>query len=125
MFNLFKGRARDVKQIRNLLLQFIKEKLQKAEGGEGANITSMQLLINCSDNERHLYEAAVYANVPGKFKTDEVQRMADDYAIMLPASWKFEVSNFFREYVLRLLSIVIVIKRNLLNRRVGTSSLGF
>lgn len=92
MFNLFKGRARDVKQIRNLLLQFIKEKLQKAEGGEGANITSMQLLVNCSDNERHLYEAAVYANVPGKFKTDEVQRMADDYAIMLPASWKFEVA---------------------------------
>lgn len=91
MFNLFKERLRDVKQIRNHLIQFIKEKLQSAEGGEGANITAMHVLINCRDNERHLYEAAVFANVPGKFKTDEVQRMADDYAIMLPASWKFDV----------------------------------
>jgi hypothetical protein len=29
--------------------------------------------------------------MPGKFKTDEIQRMADDYAIKLPESWKFEV----------------------------------
>ncbi|MBC7534590.1 MAG: FHA domain-containing protein [Ferruginibacter sp.] len=92
MFNLFKDRPADVKTIRNLLLQFIKEKLQRAEGGEGANITGIHLFINCTDNERHLYESAVFANNPGKFKSDELQKMADDYAIMLPASWTFEVA---------------------------------
>ncbi len=92
MFNLFKERPGDVKQIRSLLLQFIKEKLQRAEGGEGANITGVYLFINCTDHERHLYEAAVFANMPGKFKTEEVQRMADDYAIKLPASCKFEIA---------------------------------
>ncbi|MEO7307579.1 MAG: FHA domain-containing protein [Ferruginibacter sp.] len=92
MLNLFKERGGDVKQIRNHLIQFIKEKLQRAEGGEGANITGVHLFINCPDSERHLYEAAVFANVPGKFKTDEIQRVADDYAIKLPESWKFEVA---------------------------------
>ncbi|MEO6541485.1 MAG: FHA domain-containing protein, partial [Ferruginibacter sp.] len=91
MLNLFKERSGDVKQIRNTLIQFIKEKLQRAEGGEGANITGMHLFINCPDSERHLYEAALFADVTGKFKTDEIQRMADDYAIKLPGSWKFEV----------------------------------
>jgi hypothetical protein len=92
MLNLFKERTGDVKQIRNHLIQFIKEKLQRAEGGEGANITGVHLFINCTESERHLYEAAVYSNVPGKFKADEIQRMADDYAIKLPESWKFEVA---------------------------------
>ncbi len=92
MFNLFKERPGDVKQIRSQLLRFIKEKLQRAEGGEGANITGIHLFINCNDSERHLYEAAVFANVPDKFKIDEVQKMADDYAIKLPESWKFEVA---------------------------------
>ena len=92
MFNLFKDRPADVKTIRNLLLQFIKEKLQRAEGGEGANITGIHLFINCTYNERHVYESAVFANNPGKFKSDELQKMADDYAIMLPASWTFEVA---------------------------------
>ena len=92
MLNLFKERTADVKQIRDHVIQFIKEKLQRAEGGEGANITGGYLFINCPDSERHLYEAAVYSNVPGKFKTDEIQRMADDYAIKLPESWKFEVA---------------------------------
>lgn len=92
MFNLFKERPGDVKQIRSQLLRFIKEKLQRAEGGEGTNITGVHLFINCSDSERHLYEAAVFSNVPDKFKTDEVQRMADDYAIKLPDNWKFEVA---------------------------------
>ncbi len=92
MFNLFKDRPADVKTIRNQLLQFIKEKLQRAEAGEGSNITGIHLFINCTDSERHLYEAAVYANKPGKFKTEEVQKMADDYAIQLPASCVFEVA---------------------------------
>ncbi|MEO6488447.1 MAG: FHA domain-containing protein [Ferruginibacter sp.] len=92
MFNLFKERSHDVKGIRNLILQFIKEKLQRAEGGEGANIKGVYLFINCNDSERYLYEAAVYSNIPGKFKAEEVQKIADDYAIVLSPSWKFEVS---------------------------------
>ncbi len=92
MFSLFKERPGDVKKIRSLLLQFIKEKLQRAEGGEGANITGIHLFIFCADSERHLYESAIFSNSPGKFKTEELQRMADDYAILLPASWKFEVA---------------------------------
>jgi len=92
MFNLFKERPHDVKGIRNILLQFIKEKLQRAQGGEGANIMGVYLFINCSDAEKHLYEAAVFANIPGKFKTEEVQKIADDYAITLSPSFKFEVA---------------------------------
>ena len=92
MFNLFKEKPHDVKSIRNILLQFIKEKLQRAQGGEGANIMGVYLFINCSDAEIHLYEAVVFANVPGKFKTEEVQKIADDYAITLSPSFKFEVA---------------------------------
>ena len=92
MFNLFKERPHDVKSIRNILLQFIKEKLQRAQGGEGANIMDVYLFINCSDAEKHLYEAAVFANIPGKFKLEEVQKIADDYAITLLPSFKFEVA---------------------------------
>ncbi|MFT3907961.1 MAG: FHA domain-containing protein [Ferruginibacter sp.] len=91
MFNLFKERTADVKNIRSVLLQFIKEKLQRAEGGEGANINGIYLYINCSDSERYLYESAVFNNTPGKFR-DELQRIADDYAIQLPSSWKLEIA---------------------------------
>jgi len=90
MFDLFKNRPKDVKEIRNCLLQFIKEQLQKTEGGEGGNITGIYLFINCNSTERHLYESAVYADIPERFKMEEVQRIADDYAIRLPSSWKFE-----------------------------------
>ncbi len=41
MFNLFKNRPKDIKGIRYGLLQFIKEQLQKAEGGEGGNIKTL------------------------------------------------------------------------------------
>ncbi len=91
MFKLFKDPGVDVKKIRNTLLEFIKEKLQKAEGGEGANINGIYLYINCDDAERYLYESAVYTSTQGKFK-DEVQKIADDYAILLPPSWKCEIA---------------------------------
>lgn len=91
MFNLFKERPHDVKSIRNILLQSIKEKMQRAQGGEGANIMAVYIFINCSEADKHLYEAAVYANVRGKFKVDEVQRIADDYAITISSSFKLEV----------------------------------
>ncbi len=92
MLNLFKESTSDVKQIRSNLIRFIKEKLQKATGGEGGNITGIHLFINCTESERYLYEAAIFFDVPGKFKNEEVQRMADDYAIQLPDPWKFEIA---------------------------------
>ncbi|MEO6670195.1 MAG: FHA domain-containing protein [Ferruginibacter sp.] len=91
MFNLFKDRTADVKKIRSILLQFIKEKLQRAEGGEGAGINGIYLFINCNDSDRYLYESVLYSNTAGKFK-EELQRIADDYAIMLPPSWKLEIA---------------------------------
>lgn len=96
MFDFFKGRPTDIKGIRSSLLVFIKEQLQKAEGGEGANIRGLNLYINCNDEERHLYEAAVYANEEGRFKEEEIQKIADDYAIGLPENWSFEV-DFVKE----------------------------
>lgn len=92
MFDLFKNRPKDVKEIRNALLQFIKGQLQKTEGGEGRNITGLYLFIHCDDEERHLYEAAVFYDSPDKFKNEEVQKIADDYAIALPSSWIMEIS---------------------------------
>ena len=92
MFDLFKNRPRDVKEIRSAILQFIKEQLQKAEGGEGSNIRGLYLYIHCSDEEKHLYELAVFYDSPDRFKNDEVQRIADDYALSLPGGWIMKIS---------------------------------
>lgn len=91
MFDLFKSRPTDIKGIRSSLLQFIKEQLQKAEGGEGANIRGLCLYITCSNDQKHLYESAVYADEENRFKEEEVQKIADDYAIALPNNWTFEI----------------------------------
>ena len=94
MFDFFKKklqeRPTDVKGIREALLQAIKEQLSKAEGGEGGHIKGLQLFIACTEEEKHLYEAAVYHGEEGKFK-EEVQKIADDYAISLPPDWTMEV----------------------------------
>ncbi len=92
MFSIFKENSpSDVKEIRERLLQFIKEQLQKAEGGEGGNIRAITLYISCDENQKHLYEAAVYFNEDDRFKDDEVQKIADDYAIDLPANWIMDI----------------------------------
>ncbi len=90
MFDLFKSKPGDVKGIRNALVQLIKEQLQKAEGGEGGNIKGLHLFITASNAERHLYEAALYLGEDDRFKQEEVQKIADDYAINLPQNWTFE-----------------------------------
>ncbi|MEO5646944.1 MAG: FHA domain-containing protein, partial [Chitinophagaceae bacterium] len=92
MFDIFKKSPADVKAIRSAILQFIKDQLQKAEGGEGGNIRGIYLFFHCGEGERHLYEAAVYADEEGKFKSEEVQKIADDYAISLPESWTLEMA---------------------------------
>lgn len=96
MFDLFKNNTspapNDVKGIRDTILHFIKDQLRKAEGGEGANIKGLQLYISCAPEEKHLYEASVYFDEPGRFQQEEVQRIADDYAIELPGGWGFDVA---------------------------------
>jgi len=91
MLNIFSSRPTDVKGVRHAILQFIKEQLQKAEGGEGAIIKGLQLYITCNNEERHVYESAVYAGLEPKFQKEEVQRIVDDYAIDIPAGWNLEV----------------------------------
>ncbi|MXV16772.1 FHA domain-containing protein [Hufsiella ginkgonis] len=94
IFDLFKTTSGDhqpdVKGTRHALLQFIKQELQKAEGGEGGNIRGLLLYLSCGDRERHIYESAVYDDEPGRLKA-EVQRIADDYALGLPDTWTLEV----------------------------------
>jgi hypothetical protein len=92
MFDLFKKAEvpQDIKAIRNAVVLFIKDQLKRAEGGEGGNIKGLQLYLAPTVEDKHLYEAAVYFGEEPKFKNEEVQRIADDYAIDLPENWTFE-----------------------------------
>jgi len=93
MFNLFSKNAsekpQDVKAIREAILVFIKQELQKMEGGEGKHIKGFQLYIACMPVEKFMYESAVFAEEEDHFK-NEVQRIADDFAIDLPHTWTME-----------------------------------
>ncbi|HZF66383.1 MAG TPA: FHA domain-containing protein [Chitinophagaceae bacterium] len=95
MLDFFKPKKentpQDVKSIREGLLQFVKQQLQRAEGGEGANIRGIYLFIHSNDEDKHLYEAAVYIEEENRFK-DEIQKIADDYAIGLPPGWTLEIT---------------------------------
>ncbi len=95
MFDIFKQKeeasAPDVKTTRHQLLQFIKDQLRKWEGGEGSDIRGIQLFLSPSEEEKHLYEAAVYYDQDGKFKDEEIQRIVDDYAIDLPQDYALDV----------------------------------
>ncbi len=82
----------DVKSIRDGLLYAIRQQLSLVEGGEGGNIRSLLIYFYCTPSSRPLYEAAVYADEPDRFKKTEVQKIADDYAINLPANWKLEMA---------------------------------
>ncbi len=96
MIELFKPKNEektvDVKRLRENLLLFIKEQLGRVEGGEGANIRGLHLFLTPGEHDRFLYEAAVYFEEEGRFQREEVQRIADDFAIELPAQWTMEIS---------------------------------
>lgn len=98
MFNIFSKdsseKPQDVKAVREALLVFIKQELQKLEGGEGKHIKGFELFIACLPVEKYLYESAVFMEEEGRFKA-EVQRLADDFAIDLPENWTME--SFFME----------------------------
>lgn len=94
MFNLFNKRneddkPQDVKAIREAILVFIKQELQKLEGGEGKHIKGVQLYIACLPAERFMYDSAIFFEDESRFK-NEVQRIADDFAIDLPEKWVLE-----------------------------------
>ena len=94
MFNIFGNDTnkspQDVKGIREALLRFIKDQLQKVEGGEGKHIKGLQLYIACNAGEKHIYETAVFLGEENRFK-DEIQKIADDFAIDLPNVWTLEM----------------------------------
>jgi len=94
MFNLFnknteENKPQDVKAIREAILAFIKQELQKLEGGEGKHIKGIQLDICCLPVERFMYDSAIFFEDENRFK-NEVQRIADDFAIDLPEKWVME-----------------------------------
>ncbi|HVW96254.1 MAG TPA: hypothetical protein VHA56_09845 [Mucilaginibacter sp.] len=95
MFDLFKRKEnkgfQDVKTLRDSLLHFVKEQLQKSEGGEGRHIKGIHIFIDASAAEKHLYEGAVYFEDRERFR-EEIQRIADDFALDLPENWQLEIS---------------------------------
>jgi hypothetical protein len=95
MFDIFKKNQEempaDVKRIRDEILQFIKDRLRKLQGGEGQNIKGIQVYIACQPDDRTLYESALYFDETDRFKNEEIQRIADDYAVDLPEEWNFEI----------------------------------
>ncbi len=91
MFDFFKTRPADVKGIRSAILQFLKEQLQEAEGGEGSSIKGLVVYVTCRSEEKHLYEAAMYIQDENGFKGD-IQKIADDYAIALPTNWTLDIA---------------------------------
>lgn len=98
MFDFFKnkynrdttGQNLDVKEIREAILKLIKERLQELDGGEGRQIGELSLFVNPPQEELFKYEAAVYTSNPDQFK-EEVQRIADNFAIDLPEEWLMQV----------------------------------
>ena len=81
----------DVKNIRDRLVRFFKDRLQQWEGGEGGNIRSMHLYLTCGTEERGLYESALFIEEGNRFKDEYLQRMADDFVLDLPVSWSLEI----------------------------------
>lgn len=95
MFNPFKKNnpevPQDVKAIREMLLAAIKQELQKLEGGEGKHIKGLTLFIACLSIEKHRYESAIFIEDEERFK-NEIQRIADDFAIDLPDRWTMKTT---------------------------------
>ncbi|MDF3076187.1 MAG: hypothetical protein K0S09_76 [Sphingobacteriaceae bacterium] len=95
MFDIFKSdtesRPQDVKGLREAVLRFIKDELQRVEGGEGSHIKGLHIFLMCSEEQTHVYESAVYAEEPQKFR-EEIQKIADDFAISLPENWMIETT---------------------------------
>jgi hypothetical protein len=90
MLNFLKQKPKDIKSLRSEILDFIKVQLKRAESGEGENIKCLQLYVTCNAQDKFLYEGALYVENENKFK-EEVQKIADDFAIELPANWLLQI----------------------------------
>lgn len=93
MFEIFKDDSestKDVKVVRDNILRFVKDELQRSEGGEGSNIKGIQLFSECSTEDRQLYESALYFEDQARLR-EEIQKIADDFALDLPHNWTLEI----------------------------------
>lgn len=94
MFNFFKKNTGndqpDAKSIRDSVLRMIKEELQQLDGGEGSAISEIGLFVNANAEESFIYEAALYSGQTEKLAED-IQRIADNFALDLPSAWKLNV----------------------------------
>lgn len=88
---MFSKQKKDIKGTRNEILIFIKEQLQKAEGGEGSGIIGLEIFVRATPEDQYIYEGALYHENPDKLKQDEIQRILDDYEISLPANWTLAI----------------------------------
>lgn len=93
MFEIFKDDSestKDVKVTRDNILRFIKDELQRSEGGEGSNIKSIKIYSACTEEDRQVYESALYYEDQKRLK-EEIQKIADDFALDLPVTWDLEI----------------------------------
>lgn len=94
MFDFFKKNKGDApldaKGLRGEILQFIKEELQQLDGGEGKYLKALELFVRVRAEELFNYETALFSAEPEKFQ-EEVQRIADNFALDLPQGWKLAV----------------------------------
>lgn len=94
MFDFFKKNKDtgdlNVKILRDSLLQFIKNELQRLDGGEGTHIAMLQLYLAPAAQDRFSYETASYYGEQQKLK-DAIQLIADNFALELPANWQLEL----------------------------------
>lgn len=88
MFDFFKKNNKlDAKGIRDAILQFIKEELQQLDGGEGTALRRVSVFVSPNEEEKFLYEAALYNGDTEKLRED-IQRIADNFALDLPVDWQ-------------------------------------
>jgi len=80
----------DAKGLREAVLQFIKEELQQLDGGEGSLLSGLTVFVYPAEEVRFIYEAALYRGHPEKIR-EEIQRIADNFALNLPEGWKLAV----------------------------------
>jgi len=88
MFDFFKKNNKlDAKGIRDAVLQLIKEELQQLDGGEGNLLQTISVYVAPAEEEKFLYQAALYNGDAAKLRED-VQRIADNFALDLPENWQ-------------------------------------
>lgn len=88
MFDFFKKNSKlDAKGIRDAVLQFIKEELQQLDGGEGSSLQTISVFVSPAEEEKYLYEAALYNGNTERLRED-LQRIADNFALDLPGNWQ-------------------------------------